>query len=38
MNNWFGIDAEERSMLGLSHSDKKHHLFFMPETDAGIVS
>ena len=27
MNNWFGIDAEERSMLGLSHSDKKHQLF-----------
>ena len=27
MDKWFGIDAEEQSTLGLSHSDKKHHLF-----------
>ena len=27
MDKWFGIDAEEQPMLGLSHSDKKHQLF-----------
>lgn len=27
MDKWFGIDAEEQPMLGLSHYDKKHHLF-----------
>ena len=27
MDKWFGIDAEGRPMLGLSHSDKKHQLF-----------
>lgn len=27
MDKWFGIDAEEHLMLGLSHSDKKHQLF-----------
>ena len=27
MDRWFGIDAEEHPMLGLSHSDKKHQLF-----------
>ena len=27
MDKWFGIDAEEHPMLGLSHSEKKHQLF-----------
>ena len=27
MDKWFGIDAEEQPMLGLSHSEKKHKLF-----------
>ena len=27
MDKWFGIDAEEQPMLGLSRSDKKHQLF-----------
>ena len=27
MDKWFGIDAEEYPMLGLSLSDKKHQLF-----------
>ena len=27
MDKWFGIDAEEQPMLGLSHSDKRHQLF-----------
>ena len=27
MDKWFGIDAEEHPMLGLSHSEKKHKLF-----------
>ncbi len=26
MDKWFGIDAEEHPMLGLSHSNKKHQL------------
>ena len=27
MDKWFGIDAEDQPMLGLSHADKKHQLF-----------
>ena len=27
MDKWFGVDAEEQPMLGLSHSDKRHQLF-----------
>lgn len=27
MDKWFGIDAEEHLMLGLSHPEKKHQLF-----------
>ena len=27
MDKWFGIDAEEHQMLGLTHSEKKHQLF-----------
>ena len=27
MDKWFGIDAEEQPMLGLSHAEKKHQLF-----------
>lgn len=27
MDKWFGIDAEEHPMLGLSYSDKEHQLF-----------
>ena len=27
MDEWFGIDAGEHPMLGLSHSDKRHQLF-----------
>ncbi len=27
MDKWFGIDAEEHRMLGLSHSEKKHKLY-----------
>ncbi|MDO4342469.1 MAG: hypothetical protein Q4C27_02475 [Eubacteriales bacterium] len=26
MDKWFGIDAEEQPMLGLSHSEKNHKL------------
>lgn len=29
MDKWFGIDAEEHPMLGLSHSEKKHQLFLI---------
>ena len=27
MDKWFGIDAQEQAMLGLSHGEKKHLLF-----------
>ena len=27
MDKWFGIDAKEQPMLGLSHSEKNHLLF-----------
>ena len=27
MDKWFGIDAVEHPMLGLSYSEKKHQLF-----------
>lgn len=27
MDKWFGIDAEEQPMLGLSRSEKNHLLF-----------
>ena len=27
MDKWFGIDAEEQPMLGLSSAEKKHKLF-----------
>lgn len=27
MDKWFGIDAEEQPMLGLSNSEKNHLLF-----------
>ena len=27
MDNWFGIDANEQPMLGLSSAEKKHKLF-----------
>ena len=27
MDKWFGVDAEEQSMLGLSSAEKKHKLF-----------
>ena len=27
MDKWFGIDAQEQAMLGLSHGERKHLLF-----------
>lgn len=27
MDKWFGIDAQEQTMLGLSHCERKHLLF-----------
>ena len=27
MDKWFGVDAEEQPMLGLSSAEKKHKLF-----------
>lgn len=27
MDKWFGVDAQEQAMLGLSHGEKKHLLF-----------
>lgn len=27
MDKWFGIDAQEQAMLGLSHCERKHLLF-----------
>ena len=27
MDKWFGIDAQDQAMLGLSHGERKHLLF-----------
>lgn len=32
MDKWFGIDAEERPMLSLSHAEKRHQLFLNQKT------